>query len=246
MSGHSKWSTIKRKKGTLDARRGKIFSKLSKEITIATKNGGDSDMNPRLRLAIQNAKGANMPKDNIERSIKKGSGANAEQYFTLTFEGYGPNSVAIFVECLTNNQNRTIAGVRSAFNKYNGRLGKNGSLEFVFDRKGVFNFPLPEGIKIDDIELDLIDGGVEEIETEDDCVNITCAMEDFGNLNKKLEKLKIEAESAKLQRIPNTTVSLSDDDFTSVIKFINVLEDDDDVQQVYHNIEVSDNQMEMI
>jgi len=246
MSGHSKWSTIKRKKGALDAKRGKIFSKHSKEITIAAKDGGDPDMNPRLRLAIQNAKGANMPKDNIERAVKKGSGADAEQYFALTFEGYGSYGVAIFVECLTNNQNRTVAGVRSTFNKYGGNLGTNGSLEFVFDRKGVFNFSLPEGIEMDDIELEIIDGGAEEVEMEDGYVNITCAMEDFGSLNKKLESLKIEPESAELQRIPNTTVSLSDQDFTSVMKLIDALEDDDDVQQVYHSVEVSDSQMEMI
>lgn len=246
MSGHSKWSTIKRKKGALDAKRGKIFSKHSKEITIAAKDGGDPDMNPRLRLAIQNAKGANMPKDNIERAIKKGSGANAEQYFELTFEGYGTHGVAVFVECLTDNQNRTVQNVRSLFNKFGGNLGTNGSLEFIFDRKGVFSFLIPENMEIDDLELELIDGGAEEVEIEDGYVNVTSAMEDFGNLNKKLEALKIEAESAELQRIPNSTVSLSDDDFPDLMKLIDALEDEDDVQKVYHSIEVSESQMELI
>lgn len=246
MSGHSKWSTIKRKKGAADAKRGQIFTKHSKEITIAAKDGAEPDLNAKLRIAIQNAKGANMPKDNIERAIKKGSGADAEEYFALNFEGYGSSGIAVFVECLTNNQNRTVAAVRAAFTKYGGNLGTNGSLEFVFDRKGIFNFPLPEGTEMDDIELDLIDGGAEEVEMEEDYVNITCALEDFGNLNKKLEELNIVPESAELQRIPKTTVALSDDEFTSVMKLIDGLEYDDDVQQVYHTIEVSEEQMEMI
>jgi YebC/PmpR family DNA-binding regulatory protein len=246
MSGHSKWSTIKRKKGALDAKRGKIFSKFSKEITIAAKDGGEPDMNPRLRLAIQNAKGVNMPKDNIERAIKKGSVTNAEQYFELTFEGYGAKGVAIFVECLTDNQNRTVQNVRSLFNKYGGNLGTNGSLEFIFDRKGVFSFVIPEAMEMDDLEMELIDGGAEEVEIEDGYVNVSSAMEDFGNLNKKLESLKIEAESAELQRIPNTMVSLSDEEFPELIKLVDALEDDDDVQKVYHSVEITEHQIGLI
>lgn len=246
MSGHSKWSTIKRKKGALDAKRGKIFSKHSKEITVAARDGGDPDMNPRLRLAIQNAKGDNMPKDNIERAVKKGAGATGEQYFELTFEGYAPYGIAVFVECLTDNQNRTVAAVRAAFNKYGGNLGTNGSLEFIFDRKGVFNFHLPESVDMDEFELELIDGGAEEVELQDNYLNVASAMEDFGSLNKKLEELRIEPESAELQRIPNTTVSLSDEELKGVMKLIDVLEDDDDVQKVYHNLEISESQMEML
>lgn len=246
MSGHSKWSTIKRKKGALDAKRGKIFSKFSKEITIAAKDGGEPDMNPRLRLAIQNAKGVNMPKDNIERAIKKGSVINAEQYFELTFEGYGTHGVAVFVECLTDNQNRTVQNVRSLFNKYGGNLGTNGSLEFIFDRKGVFSFVMPEAMEMDDLELELIDGGAEEVEIEDGYVNVSSAMEDFGNLNKKLESLKIEAESAELQRIPNTMVSLSDEAFPDLMKLVDALEDDDDVQKVYHSVEITEHQIGLI
>lgn len=248
MSGHSKWSTIKRKKGAQDAKRGKMFSKLSKEISVAAKEGGsgDVDMNPRLRLAVQNAKGANMPKDNIERAIKKGTGADAGQFFELTYEGYAPNGVAVFVECMTDNQNRTVSAVRAAFNKYSGNLGTNGSLEFIFDRKGVFNLPEPAEMDAEEFELELIDGGAEEVEFSDGYVSVTCALEDFGNLNKKFEELEIAPESAELERIPNTLVALDDEVFPKVMKLIDALEDDDDVQKVYHNIDISEAQMEMI
>ncbi len=248
MSGHSKWSTIKRKKGALDAKRGKIFGKLSKEISIAVKEGGGPDvtMNPRLRLAVQNAKGANMPKDNIERAIKKGSGADAGSYQELTFEGYAPHGVAVFVECLTDNQNRTVQGVRAAFNKHGGSLGTNGSLEFIFDRKGVFSLIQPENMDQDTFELELIDAGAEEVEPGDGYVNITSAMEDFGNLNKKLEELNLTVENAELQRIPGTRVSLTDEELVQVMKLIDALEDDDDVQKVYHNIEIAEEQMGLV
>ena len=181
MAGHSKWSTIKRKKGALDAKRGKIFTKIIKEITIAAKEGGADPMaNPRLRLAIANAKGANMPKENIERAIKKGSGADATEYIETTYEGYGPHGVAVFVECSTDNLNRTVSDVRAAFNKHGGALGTNGSLEFIFDRKGVFIIEKPEGIDEDDFTLEVIDAGAEDVEFEDDYIHITSAMEDFG------------------------------------------------------------------
>ncbi|MEQ9286294.1 MAG: YebC/PmpR family DNA-binding transcriptional regulator [Cyclobacteriaceae bacterium] len=247
MSGHSKWSTIKRKKGALDAKRGKIFGKLSKEISIAAKEGGgDPDMNPRLRLAIQNAKGANMPKDNIDRAVKKGSGDDAQSYFELTFEGYAPNGVAVFVECLTDNQNRTVQSVRAAYNKYGGSLGTNGSLEFIFERKGVFSLEMPEGMDQDDFELELIDGGAGEVEFSEGYVNISCAMEDFGNLNKKLEELNVHVENAELQRIPNTQVALDDEAFLKVMKMIDALEDDDDVQRVYHNMDITSDQVDLM
>ncbi|MDD2386948.1 MAG: YebC/PmpR family DNA-binding transcriptional regulator [Bacteroidales bacterium] len=241
MSGHSKWSTIKRKKGAADVKRSKIFSKLSKEITIAVKEGGgpDPDYNPRLRVAVQNAKGVNMPKDNIERAIKKGDqdGAN----FTETsFEGYAAHGIAVFVECLTDNNNRTVSSIRSAFNKYNGTLGTNGSLGFLFDRKGVFEFELNENINMEEIELELIDGGAEEIEIDENNITVYSALEDFGNLNKKFEELNIEVSNAELQRIPNDTKELSIDHAKSVMKLIDALEDDDDVQNVFHNLEMTD------
>ncbi len=247
MAGHSKWANIKHRKGAQDARRGKIFTKLIKEITVATKEGGtDSDTNPRLRLAIQNAKGQNMPKDTIERAIKKGSGADMADYVETTYEGYGPNGVAVFVECTTDNLNRTVANVRAAFSKYGGSLGTNGSLEFIFDRKGVFTVMLPDGVDGDEMTLEVIDGGAEEVEFEDGYLIVTSAMEDFGMMQKKLDALGLEPENAELQRIPNTFVALSNEQFPKVMKLIDALEDDDDVQKVYHNIEATETQLEQL
>ncbi|MCK5471335.1 MAG: YebC/PmpR family DNA-binding transcriptional regulator, partial [Cyclobacteriaceae bacterium] len=163
MSGHSKWSTIKRKKGAADARRGKLFTKLIKEISIAAREGGgDPDGNPRLRLAVANAKGNNMPKDNIGRAIKKATGSDAEQYHETTYEGYATHGVAVFVECLTDNSNRTVSSVRSAFTKHGGSLGTNGSLEFIFDRKGVFSIKMTEDMDEDEFSLEMIDAGAED------------------------------------------------------------------------------------
>lgn len=250
MAGHSKWANIKRRKGAQDAKRAKVFTKLIKEITVASKEAGpDPDANPRLRLAIQNAKGANMPKDTIERAISKGSGADAEDYSDITYEGYAPHGVAVFVECTTDNLNRTVSSVRSIFTKHGGSLGKNGSVEFMFDRKGMFSFRRPDDIEDEDsFMLELIDGGAEEVEfdNENNYVQVSTAMEDFGSLQNKLEELKIETETAELQRIPTTTVSLNDDDFLSVMKLIEALEDDDDVAKVYHNLEATEEQMEMV
>lgn len=247
MAGHSKWSTIKRKKGALDARRGKVFTKVIKEITIAAKEGGGDPLsNPRLRLAIANAKGVNMPKDNIERAIKKGSGADATEYIETTYEGYAPHGIAIYVECTTDNINRTVADVRAAFNKHGGALGTNGSLEFIFDRKGVFDIEKPEGLDEDEFTLELIDAGAEDVEFEDDYIHVSCAMEDFGQLQKKLEDMEIVTEVAELQRIPKTYVALDDEAFQKVMKLIETLEDNDDVQKVYHNIEIAENQYELI
>ncbi|PIB33974.1 transcriptional regulator [Reichenbachiella sp. 5M10] len=244
MSGHSKWSTIKRKKGALDAKRGKIFSRISKEITIAVKEGnsGDLEANPRLRLAVQNAKGANMPKDNVERAIKKGLGGDAESYLAQTFEGYGAGGVAVFVECLTDNQKRTVQDVRAAFSKYDGSLGTNGSLEFIFDRKGVFELPVPEGLDLEEFEWEIIDAGAEDVVIQEDFITVTSAMEDFGGLNKRFEELSLELENAELQRIPNTTKTLDDEGFKRVMKLIDVLEDNDDVQKVWHNLEMGEGQ----
>jgi YebC/PmpR family DNA-binding regulatory protein len=240
MSGHSKWSTIKRKKGAADAKRGKIFTKIIKEIIIAAKEGGsDPDSNARLRLAVQNAKGANMPKDNIERAIKKATGADAASYIENTFEGYGPGGIAVFIECLTDNNNRTVAAVRAAFNKHGGNLGTNGSLSFLFDRKGIFTIK-NENLSIEDLELEMIEAGAENLEVEGDTVTITCAMEDFGSVNRKLNDLGIETEEAGLQRIPKDTKKLDIESSKKVLRFVEMLEDDDDIQFVYHNLEMTD------
>jgi len=239
MSGHSKWSTIKRKKGAADAKRSKVFSKLIKEIMIAARDSGpDPETNPKLRLCIANAKGVNMPKDNITRAISKASSDDAK-LDELTFEGYGPGGVAIFVECLSNNNNRTVGSVRATFNKRGGSLGTNGSLSFLFDRKGVFSIPKGE-LDIDEFELEMIDVGAEDIEVEEGIITVTCVLEDFGSCQKKLEEMGIEAESAELQRIPTTTKEADLETAKSVMTMIEAFEDDDDVQNVFHNLELTD------
>ncbi|MEE4177614.1 MAG: YebC/PmpR family DNA-binding transcriptional regulator [Bacteroides sp.] len=244
MSGHSKWSTIKRKKGALDAKRSKIFSKIIKEITVAVKEGGpDPEGNPRLRLAISNAKGANMPKDNVQRAITKASDKNASSFTEVTYEGYANYGVAVYVECLTDNLQRTVANVRSYFNKHNGKLETNGALSFQFDRKGVFTVPM-SGLDEDEFMMEVIDAGAEEVETEDNFFTIYTAMEDFGSMMKKLEEMNIEAENAELQRIPKTTVKLEKEQAQKVMKLIEMFEDDDDVQNVFHNLELTDEMME--
>ena len=240
MSGHSKWSTIKRKKGAADAKRSKMFSKVVKEITVAVKEGGpDPDANPRLRLAIANAKGISMPKDNIERAISKGKDKDSANFLELTYEGYLSNGVAVYVECTTDNQQRTVSSIRSIFNKYNGNLGTNGSLSFLFERKGIFTIPRGD-IDQEEFELEMIDAGAEDIEYDDGFFSITTAMEDFGNMQKKLEELNIEPENAELQRIPHDTVKLPDEEAKKILKVIEVFEDEDDVQRVFHNLEISD------
>lgn len=242
MSGHSKWSTIKRKKGAADAKRSKMFSRVVKEIQIAVRDGGpDPDSNPRLRLAVQNAKGVNMPKDNVERAINKAS-SEGENLQEVTFEGYAPNGVAVFIECLTDNNLRTVGNVRAVFNKKNGTLGTNGSLSFIFDRKGVFVVPVGD-LDPEEFELEIIDAGVEDIDEEDDKFVIYCPMEEFGNVQKKLEEMGIEAENAELQRIPNNTKELPVEDALKVLKMIDDFEELDDVQNVYHNLELTEEVM---
>jgi YebC/PmpR family DNA-binding regulatory protein len=246
MSGHSKWSTIKRKKGAADAKRSKIFSRLSKEITIAVKEGGGSDpeMNARLRTAVQNAKAQNMPKDNIERAIKKGD-SDEGGLQGVTFEGYGPGGIAIFVECLTDNNNRTVGSVRAIFTKHGGSLGKNGSLSFLFERKGVFTIPKGD-IDPEEFELEIIDAGVDEIEEEEDVLMVYCPLEAFGDVQKKLEEMGIEPESSELQRLPNNTTKVDVETGQKVMKMIDAFEDDDDVQNVFHNMEMTDELMEAL
>jgi YebC/PmpR family DNA-binding regulatory protein len=246
MSGHSKWSTIKRKKGAIDSKRSKVFSKLVKEITVAVKEGGpDADSNPRLRLAISNAKGVSMPKDNIQRAISKGADKDSASFIECTFEGYANGGVAVFLECTTDNQQRTISNVRSYFNKHNGNLGTNGSLSFIFERKGIFT--IPQGsLDSDDFEMEMIETGAEDIQLEDGYFTVTTAMEDFGVMMKKLEALKIEPESAQLQRIPNDTTVLDLESAKKVMRLIDLFEEDDDVQAVYHNLELTDELMESL
>ncbi len=244
MSGHSKWSTIKRKKGANDAKRSKIFSKIIKEITIAVKESGpDPEGNPRLRLAIANAKGSSMPKDNIERAINKGKDKDSSNFAEYTFEGYLAHGIAVYVECTSDNQQRTVSNVRSIFNKFSGNLGTNGSLSFLFDRKGVFTIPLGD-LDQDEFELEMIDAGAEDIEMEEGFITVTTAMEDFGSLMKKLDDLGIEPENAELRRIPKDTSTLSLEESKKIMKVIEAFEEDDDVQNVFHNMELTDELVE--
>lgn len=243
MAGHSKWANIRHRKGAQDAKRGKIFTKLIKEITVAVKSGSpDPETNPRLRLALQNARGQNMPKDNIERAIKKASGADGTSYVDVTFEGYGPDGIAVFVECATDNNTRTVGNVRSYFRKYGGNLGKDGCLEFVFDRKGIFTLEKGEHNE-DEFTMEMIDGGAEDVEFDGDLITVTTAMEDFGSLQKKLQDLDIEPKEAGLERIPTTMKEIDADTWETFQKLIDALEDDDDVQKVYHNVEYNEELM---
>lgn len=243
MSGHNKWSTIKRKKGALDAKRSKVFSRIIKEISVAVKEGGgDPEGNPRLRLAIANAKGANMPKDNIARAINKAKEKDSASFQEVTYEGYGPGGVAVFVECTTDNLQRTVSAVRSYFTKHNGSLGTNGSLSFIFDRKGVFTIPAGD-LNPEEFEMEVIDAGAEDITLEDNYFTITTAMEDFGTMVKKLEELNIDPENAELQRIARTTTKMDLDSAKKVLRLIEIFEEDDDVTNIFHNLELTEELM---
>lgn len=243
MAGHSKWANIKHRKGAQDKRKSKLFTRILKDISIAVKNSSaNADTNPYLRLALQNARGANIPKDKIENAIKKASGLDAVNYEETTYEGYGNGGVAVFIEAATDSTNRTLANVRSTFLKNGGNLGTNGSLNHVFVQKGIFIIPLSEfnNKNDDDIEIELIDGGAEEIIKSIDNWEITTTFENFGNMQKKLDELEIKTENASLQRIALHTKILSNTEALKFLKFIEKLEDDDDINTVYHNLELTE------
>ncbi|MDR1866589.1 MAG: YebC/PmpR family DNA-binding transcriptional regulator [Bacteroidales bacterium] len=242
MSGHSKWSTIKRKKGALDQKRSKIFSRIIKEINVAVKEGGaDPEGNARLRLALNNARGANMPKENITRALSKAKDTEALQ--EVTYEGYAPHGIAVFIECLTDNTQRTLGNIRAVFNKRGGSLGTNGSVAFMFERKGIIT--VPKGtLDADDLQLEIIDAGVDDFEVQDDVFVITTSLEGFAPVQKRLEELGVEAENAELQRIPAETKTIDPEDGVKVLKIIEMFEEDDDVQNVFHNMEVTDDIIE--
>lgn len=241
MSGHSKWSTIKRKKAAADQKRGKIFTKLIKEITVAARQGGgDIDGNPRLRLAVDNAKSANMPMDNIERAIKKATGeVEGANYLELTYEGYGPGGVAVLVESVTDNKNRTVAEIRHAFSKHGGSLGENGSVAWMFDRKGVITLPRQNKTEDEMMEL-VLETGAEDLQTEDDFFEITSAVEDFETVRKTIVEAGLEVENASLQWIAKNTVEVSGETEEKLMKMIDMIEDSDDVQNVFTNAEFSE------
>ncbi len=243
MAGHSQFKNIMHRKGKQDGIRSKMFSKLAREITVAAKTGlPDPAMNAALRLAVQNAKAQSMPKDNIERAIKKASGADAETYDAIRYEGYGPGGVAVIVETLTDNRNRTASSVRSTFSKAGGALGETGSVSFSFDHVGEITYKASVG-DADKVMEAAIEAGAEDVVSDEDGHTIYCAFEDMNEVSKALEEVLGAAESVKAIWKPQNTIEVDEDKATSLMKLIDTLEDDDDVQNVYSNFEVSDEVM---
>ena len=239
MSGHSKWATIKHAKGAADAKRGQLFTKFIKEISIAAKmGGGDPATNPRLRTAVLKARAANMPKDNIERAIKKGTGElGAVNYEELLYEGYGPGGVAVLVEVLTDNKNRTAASVRNIFTKSGGNLGATGSVAYMFNRKGVIEYDA-EVVSEEAIMEAALEAGAEDIATEDGVITVTTDPNDFASVLEALQEKGLESVSAAVSMVPDTYVALDADTTQKALKMIDKLEEDDDVQTVSSNIEI--------
>jgi len=219
----------------------KTFTRIGKDIVIAVKEGGPSpETNSRLRQIMQNAKAANMPKDNVLRAIKKASSKETANYEEISLEGYAANGIAIFVDCATNNNNRTVADVRSYFSKCDGALGTNGSLEFIFNRKGVFTISADNiDMPLEDLEMELIDGGLEELELDEEAITIYCDFQEFSNMQNKIEQLNIEIQNCELHRIPISTKKINTEEAKKVIKLLDLLEENDDVQQVFHNMELT-------
>ncbi len=236
MSGHSKWATIRRKKGALDAKRGKIFTRLIREITIAARQaGGDPDGNPRLRLAIDNAKSANMPADNIERAIKKATGElEGSQISELIYEGYGPGGVALLIEVATDNKNRTVAEIRHIFSRGLGNMGETGSVAWMFERKGLITLKR-DGKSEDDLMEIILDAGADDLTTEEDFFEVTTTLENFEPVRRKILENKLIVENASLQWIAKNSVPVKGDDAEKLMKLIEALEESDDVQNVFSN-----------
>ena len=248
MSGHSKWSTIKRKKGANDAKRGKIFSKLIKEITVsARQGGGDPDGNPRLRSAIAAAKAENMPKDNIERAIAKGSGGgDGDAYEEILYEGYGPGGVAVLVECMTDNRNRTVADVRHYFAKSNGNLGENGCVAWMFDKKGQI---LVDKEKISEEELmdKALEAGADDVIEDENEFQVLTGVDDFNDVRDSLEEQGVEFLEASISMIPQNTIEVEDEKVAgALLKLLENLEDHDDVQKVHANFDIDQDLMEKL
>ena len=235
MSGHSKWATIKRKKAVTDAKRGKMFTRLIKEIAIAARDGGDPSGNPRLRLAIDNAKAQNMPADNIDRAIKKATGElEGQQYVELIYEAYGPVGSAIIVEVATDNKNRTVAEIRHIFSKNSGNMAESGSVLWMFDRKGIITIPA-EGKTEDDMMEIILDAGADDLQSEEGYFIVQTAVEDFETVRKALLAKNIAMENASLQWVAKNTINVGGEDAIKLDKLIEALEDHDDAQNVFHN-----------
>ncbi|HNP66208.1 MAG TPA: YebC/PmpR family DNA-binding transcriptional regulator [Woeseiaceae bacterium] len=247
MAGHSKWANIQHRKGAQDKKRGKLFTKLIREITVAAKMGGsDIDANPRLRLAVDKAKAQSMPKDNIERAIKRGAGeTDGADYQEIRYEGYGPGGTAVMVDCLTDNRNRTVAEVRHAFAKYGGNLGADGSVNYLFDHVG--QIWVPAGIGEEKVMEAAIEAGAEDVVADaDGSVEVITAPGDFEQVRDEMRKAGIEPEEAQVTMRASTSAALGVQEASSMIKMLEVLEDLDDVQQVYSNADISEDVMKQL
>ena len=235
-----KSAKIAAKKGANDKAKGQIYTKMLKDVFMSANRGGaDPGTNFLLKVALDRCKKYNVPKDNIEKAIKKSQGSDGVGYEEVNYEGYAPGGVAIFVETSTNNVTRTVANVRSYFNKCNGSLGTAGALEFIFERKALFTI-VPEGIDEDDFTLNMIDAGAEDVELHDDMYEVTGPVESFGTIQEKLQEMNITPEEASLIRIPTSTKEVDEENLTQIEKLIDLLESDDDVVTVYHNLEISE------
>jgi YebC/PmpR family DNA-binding regulatory protein len=245
MSGHNKWSTIKHKKAAVDAKKGKLFTKFIREIVVAAKiGGGDINANPRLRAVVEKAKAANMPKDNIEKAIKKGTGElKGENYEDITYEGYGPSGVALMIKTLTDNKNRTASSIRSTLEKYGGNLGENGCVSWMFKRKGVVTLPM-EGKKEDDIANFALENNADDYVIKSDEAYIYFNPENFQEIKENLDKNNIKYIEAEVSFVPDTYVKLENDEAIRMLKLMDALEDNDDVQEVFANFDIDDEIME--
>ena len=242
MAGHSKWANIKHRKAAQDKKRAKVFTRVKRVDYSSKRWRGDVDTNPSLRLAVQNAKGANMPKDTMERAIKKGIGGEGANLAEITFEGYASNGIAVFVEATTDNNNRTVASVRSIFNKYGGNLGTNGSLRCLVERKGLFTVKKDslDAADLEEVEMDLIDFGLEELTEMDEDIIIQTSFDEYGTMQSALEKRGWDVSNTELQRLPLNSTALDVENAKKVMKLIDKMEEDEDVNAVYHNLELTE------
>lgn len=241
MAGHSKWANIQHRKGAQDKKRGKLFTKLIREITVAARmGGGDMDANPRLRLAVDKAKGQSMPKDNIDRAIKRGSGdQDGDDYQEIRYEGYGPGGVAVMVDCMTDNRNRTVAEVRHAFSKFGGNLGADGSVSYLFNHVGLLTYP--EGSDEDSVMEAAIEAGAEDVLVDDDkSIEVLTDPQDFEAVRDSMREAGLAPDAAELTMRASTSAELDANAASSMVKMLEMLEDLDDVQSVYSNAEISD------
>lgn len=246
MSGHSKWSTIKRKKGANDAKRGKLFTKLIKELVVAARHGGDEDVNARLRTAVQNAKAANMPHATIERAVKRGSGEEADvNYEELVYEGYGPGGVAIMIEILTDNKNRTVAEVRHVFSKYNGNLAENGSVAWMFEQKGLIEIDKAV-IDEESLMMAVMDAGADDIQDEDEIFEVVSSVANFESVKKALEENDIDFKQASLGRLPQNMLEVKGREIEQIVTLLEALDDLDDVQKVFSNFDIQEEELQTL